>query len=85
MTPPLDAVFSRPRTNTDGPVELRGDCPRLTVDVLDAVANARRVCRTELVNQILGDWAKQQLTEASLVARVTRGNPLVAEWFEQGA
>lgn len=74
-------MFSRPRNPEAASVELRGDCPRLTVEVLDAVANARRINRTELVNQILGDWARQQLVEASLVQRVTRGNPEAADFF----
>ena len=73
--------MSRVRAPGTEPVELRGDCPRLTVDILDAVSNARRISRTELVNQILGEWAKQQLMESSLVQRVTRGNPEVAEFF----
>lgn len=85
MTPPIDpAQFSRPRSSDATTVELRGDCPRLTVEVLDAVANARRINRTELVNVILGEWARQQLMEASLVARVTRGNPEAAEFFGVG-
>ncbi len=79
MTP---SSLSRPRTSSSSTVELRGDCPRLTVDVLDAIANARRISRTELVNEILGNWAGQQLHEASLVARVTRGNPDAAEYFD---
>lgn len=61
-------------------VELRGDCPRVTVDVLDALCRAQDKSRTELVNEILNGWAKQKLIEASLIARVTRGNPDVAEF-----
>ena len=59
----------------DEAVELRGNCPRGVVDVLDAFSNARRMTRMELVNQILRRWAKERLHEASLVQRVTRGNP----------
>lgn len=75
------SALSRPRTASGSTVELRGDCPLLTIEVLDAISNVRRISRTELVNEILGDWAKQRLTEASLVARVTRGNPEAAEFF----
>jgi len=75
------SALSRPRTGTGSTVELRGDCPLLTIEVLDAISNVRRISRTELVNEILGDWAKQRLTEASLVVRVTRGNPEAAEFF----
>lgn len=72
-------MFQRSPTATS--VELRGECPRQTVDVLDAISAARRISRTELVNQVLGEWARQQLHEASLIHRVTRGNPGVAELF----
>lgn len=66
----------------DDSIELRGNCPRLIVDVLDAVSNARRMSRTELVNEVLKTWARGVLHESSVVARVTRGNPAVAssEW-----
>lgn len=74
--------MSRPRSSSTQAVELRGECPRLTVDVLDAISNARRISRTELVNEILGEWARQQLHEASLVARVTRSNPDAADYFD---
>lgn len=59
----------------DDLVELRANCPRQIVDVLDAVSGARRITRTVLVLQILNKWAKEQLHEATVVARVTRGNP----------
>ena len=75
--------MSRQRS-TDA-VELRGDCPRLTVDVLDAISSARRISRTELVNQVLSEFTRQQLLEASLVQRVTRGNPEASEFFPPSA
>jgi len=56
-------------------VELRGPCPREVVDVLDAFCSARRITRTELVNRILTKWAADRLHEATLLERVTRGNP----------
>ncbi len=52
--------------------ELRGPCPRAVVDVLDAVSQARRITRTELVNLILMKWADDKLHEAELIQRVTR-------------
>lgn len=60
-------------------VELRGDCPREIVDVLDAVAIARDVTRIELVNTILRKWARERSHEAMLVARVTRGQSALAD------
>lgn len=58
---------------------LRQDLPRETVSVLDAVAIARDITRTELVAEILGDWCKKKKHEASLIERVTRSNPPLAD------
>lgn len=63
----------------DTTLELRGQCPRDIVDVLDAVSMARRITRTELVNQILGQWTQKTVNEATLVHRVLRGNPKVSD------
>ena len=60
--------------------ELRGPCPKDVVDIIDAVAHAKRLDRTSMVNRILGEWAEQKLLEAKTIARVTRGNPDV--WKE---
>lgn len=60
-------------------VELRGPCPRWIVDMLDAVSGGKRISRTEQVNRILAVWARQKAHEASLIRRVTQGNPLPAE------
>lgn len=67
----FDAVNpSLSRARERGVTELRGDCPLITVDVLDAVASHRRVSRTELVNQILGEWAQDRLHESQRIQRV---------------
>jgi len=60
-------------------VELRGMCPREVVDVLDAVSQAKRISRMELVNRILGEWRDQKVHESSLIHRVTRGNGSLTE------
>ncbi len=57
---------------TDLTTELRGPCPKDTVDVIDAVSMARRMSRTELVNEILTEWAKARLHEAELITRLSR-------------
>jgi len=46
--------------------------PRRTVDVLDAVALSRKVSRTEIVNEVLADWAAARVHESKLVLRVTK-------------
>jgi hypothetical protein len=53
-------------------VELRGMCPRETIDVLDAVSTARRMSRTELVNEVLGKWASDEMHVAQAICSVMR-------------
>lgn len=60
-------------------VELRGQCPREVVDVLDAVALARDIERTELVNEVLKEYAARMVHLANVVSRVTRGNPALSD------
>lgn len=62
----LKPMFHRGAEN----VELRGECPRATVDMLDAISMARNLTRTALVNQILGQWAEQERHQHSVVARI---------------
>jgi hypothetical protein len=46
---------------------------------LDAVSTARRISRTELVNEILSAWAVEQVHMANVIYRVARGNPSLTE------
>ena len=66
----------------DSDVELRGMAPRAVVDVLDAVSGHERITRTELMNRILKSWARGVVMQATVVQRVTRGNPALtdSEW-----
>lgn len=64
---------------TNDMVELRGECPRNTVNVLDAVSMARDQTRTSLVNEILGEWAAKRVHEASLVQRIAGCNPALPD------
>ena len=69
--------MSRPRMSTEQEkdlVELRGLIGRNSADVLDAVAQAQELTRMDVVNQVLNDWAKRRLHEATLIVRVTRCN-----------
>lgn len=59
----------------DNTAELRGPCPRKVVDMLDAVSAAGNQTRTQLVNEILTDWARRRFHESRMVARVMRINP----------
>lgn len=56
-------------------VELRTECPRETVDVLDAFSMAHRINRGQLVVRILSDWARERLHEHSVLSKVARLNP----------
>lgn len=60
-------------------VELRGMIPREVCDVLDAVSQAKRISRMELVSRILGEWKDHKLHESHLIHRVTRSN---GSWME---
>lgn len=62
----------------DTTVELRGQCPREIIDVIDAWSAAKHINRMEAVNVILRSWAKNKVREHTIFARVTKGNPLVA-------
>lgn len=54
-------------------VDLRGECPREIVDVLDAVSIARGYQnRNTLVVEILRGWADKVLHENSVVSAVMR-------------
>ena len=55
-------------------VELRGPCPREIVDVLDAIAHARRTSRMQVVIDILGKYTDEQRHISTYVHRVERGN-----------
>lgn len=59
--------------------ELRGECPREVLDVLDAVAFARDKTRIAIANEVLGEWAKKVRHEATLVQRVIQRNPALSD------
>jgi hypothetical protein len=65
---------------------MRGTTPRAIVDVLDAVAIARRVDRFTVVNEILLRHCRQMAHEANVVMRVTGGNPRIldSDWQRPG-
>ena len=64
---------------SDDAVELRGPCPRAIVDVLDAVSASRNLTRMQLVNEVLGEYARQRRHEWMVAARVLRLNPAGVE------
>lgn len=60
-------------------VELRGQIDKAVIDVLDACSMARGMDRIALVEKVLADWAARKVNESTLLHRVARGNPAVAE------
>ncbi len=70
----------------DEPVDMRGTTPRAIVDVIDAIAHARRVDRFTIINDILLRHCRQVAHEATIVMRVTGGNPRVmdSDWQRSG-
>lgn len=65
------------RSASDG--ELRQQCPRDTLNMLDAISMSRQVSRTYLVNEILGKWADERRHETILICRVAGFNPTESE------
>ena len=59
--------------------ELRTDCPKSVIDILDAVSLSQRLTRGQLVVRVLSEWADQRHREASLIAKLVRINPSDAE------
>lgn len=59
--------------------ELRVELPDFTVAVLDGTCSASGSCRTELVNEILLQWATKKHREATIILRVAGDNPTIPE------
>ena len=55
--------------------EIRFEAEAETVAVIDGYCSATGKCRTEFINLLLKQWAKQKLHEASVIMRVAAGNP----------
>lgn len=59
--------------------ELRGLCPAHLAQALDAIAMARGMDRNTYVVAVLEAEVKRVAHEASLLARMLRGNPYLTE------
>lgn len=64
-----------------GTAELRGECPKDILNLLDAVSMARKnnCGRMTVVNEILGEWAAKKWHESSLIQKLSGGNPTGTE------
>lgn len=71
-------AFSR-QSDTHQRVELRGLAPAPLAAALDALALSQNEDRNSYVVRVLDEHVREQLRKASLLSRVLRGNPLMAE------
>lgn len=69
MAPPVE------ESRVSDSVELRGMVSRDLIEVLDAIAIARKKARIDVVVEVLQAFADERIHEATLIQRVTRGNP----------
>lgn len=70
-----DICFARSPFRRDDYAELRVDLPKVTLGVIDAEAIGNDESRAQLTNRILIEWAERRVHVASLISKVTRGNP----------
>lgn len=57
-------------------VELRAEVDKDIIDVIDAVVAARKgTNRTEVITEILDEWAQAKIHESMIVLRVSGRNP----------
>lgn len=61
------------------PVEIRCDLERECSDVIDAVAKAKGISRTQMTLMILREWTRDKVHESTLVHRLTRANGIGRE------
>lgn len=65
--------------------EIRFEAKQETVAVLDGFCSASGKCRTEFINQLLDEWAKSKLHEATIICRVAGVNPTELELNRRNA
>jgi hypothetical protein len=56
------------------PVEIRCDLEREYSDVIDAVAKAKGISRTQMTLMILREWSREKVHESTLVLRLARSH-----------
>ena len=54
------------------PVEIRVDLDREYSDVIDAVAKAKGISRTQMCYRIMKDWSDEMRHQSMMVQRLTR-------------
>lgn len=59
--------------------EVRFEAKRETIDVIDGYYAGTGKCRTGVINDLLEQWAKNKLYEATLVCRVAGINPMATD------
>lgn len=59
--------------------EIRFEAKAKTLSVLNGFCSATGTCRTELINDLLENWAEAKLHEATVIFRVAGVNPTSSE------
>ena len=59
--------------------EIRFEAKKETIDVLDGYCSATGKCRTAFINDLIDQWAKAKLHEATVILRVAGINPTASE------
>lgn len=73
------AAFSRAASDASHKVEMRGEAPAALAIALDALAMADGKNRNAYVVGVLEAHVRQELSRASLLNRVLRGNAYLSE------
>lgn len=73
--------FARSRNETKDDTELRTDIPKWVMGAIDAESiNRGSDCsRKQVVNDVLEHWARQKIHEATVLLRLTEGNPVLPD------
>lgn len=64
--------------------ELRGMCDTALAHALDALAMASDMDRNSYINHVLASHVQAEARKASLLVRVLKGNPFMAECDRKG-
>lgn len=83
MTTNEALMSARARNDDLESTELRCPIPKIVMGVIDAHWMVRGGSRASVVQDVLGEWARQELHAASVKLRVTEGNPIPVEWGDE--
>lgn len=73
--------FAKPRNDARDDTELRIDIPKWLMGAIDAEQFVRGsgCSRKQVVIEVLEAWAKRRIHEATVLLRLTEGNPMPSD------